>query len=379
MLLRYPFLPLHKLLLTLLATSFTASAMAQGSTSPFADVVTIIGNKSQVSKITGSAYYIGLEQLQTFAYTDIERILREIPGVSVQMEDGYGLRPNISIRGVSSERSSRITLLEDNVLIAPAPYAAPAAYYFPTAGRLSAVEVVKGPATITQGPFTIGGALNMVSTPIPVKTSGNLLLEAATASTYRLHATYGGWNKYGMGLLLETHQWLSAGFGDIDRSSSNTGFKVRDYTLKLAYLKPDSRHAVELKIQQTSQGSNQSYLGLSDVDFTTAPFRRYGLSALDNIDTTHNQQILRYEFRASENLIFTTTTYNNEHQRNWYKTEGIDLDGATSTAAMSMVNWLGIIDDINLQRTRNTCAAGQYSAWHSQHSSPQYCTAQQQS
>ncbi len=356
---RYPFLPLHKLSLTLLATSFTASAMAQGSTSPFADVVTIVGNKSLVSKINGSAYYIGNTQLQTFAYTDIERILREIPGLSVQLEDGYGLRPNISIRGVSSERSSRITLLEDNVLIAPAPYAASAAYYFPTAGRMSAIEVVKGPAAITQGPYTIGGALNMVSTPIPTNTSGNLLLEAATDTTYRLHATFGGWNQQGMGLLLETHQWQSQGFGDIDRTNGNTGFTVADYTLKLAYAPLASRHSMELKLQYNSQDSNQSYLGLTDADFSTNSTRRYGLSALDNISTAHMQEIMRYEFRANNNLKFTATAYNNEHKRSWYKTEGVDLDGAVTTTAMSLVNWFGIIDDVNLQHSRSGFTASQ--------------------
>ena len=128
----------------------------QENQSPFLEEILITGGSEKISRLPGSAHYIGSEQLAVFAYSDVQRIAREIPGVSIQVEDGYGLRPNISIRGVASERSSRITLLEDNVLIAPAPYAAPSAYYFPTAGRMSGFEVVKGPAAITQGPLTIG-------------------------------------------------------------------------------------------------------------------------------------------------------------------------------------------------------------------------------
>jgi Fe(3+) dicitrate transport protein len=341
-----------KLGLALLAFLQTLVAQAQSAPGGFYDEITIVGSQEGASRITGSAYFIGADQLRTFAYSDIERIVREIPGVSVQLEDGYGLRPNISIRGVTTERSSRITLLEDNVLIAPAPYSAPAAYYFPTSGRMSAFEVVKGPSAITQGPYTIGGALNMVSTPIPNGTGGKLLLEGAEDATYRVHATYGGWTDAGLGYLLETHQWQSDGFQRIDRGGNDAGFDVRDYTAKLAYAPMSSRHALELKLQRTDQDSNQSYLGLTDADFAARPSRRYGVSVLDRIDTTHEQQVLRYEFRASDLLRFSATAYNNEHARNWYKTEGIDLDGAVDTAAMRNVNWLGIIEDINLGRGR---------------------------
>ncbi|MDT8399593.1 MAG: TonB-dependent receptor [Pseudomonadales bacterium] len=331
-----------------------ASLAQQGG---FYDEITIIGSKENISRIPGSAHYIGPEQLEDFSYSDIQRIAREIPGVSIQVEDGYGLRPNISIRGVSSERSSRITLLEDNVLIAPAPYAAPAAYYFPTAGRIHAFEVVKGPAAITQGPNTIGGALNMASTPIPDTRAGNLLLEGGEDATYRLLGSYGGQTASGFGFLLETHQWQSDGFQDIDRSGTDTGLDVQDYTLKLAYAPSASKHAVELKLQYTEQDSNQSYLGLSDADFEQDPFRRYGLSALDNIATEHEQQILRYEYRATDALKLTATAYNNKHKRNWFKTEGVDLDGSSSADTMTRVSWADIVADINHGRTRDGVSA----------------------
>jgi Fe(3+) dicitrate transport protein len=328
----------------------------------FIEEILITGSTEKINRLPGSAHYIGSEQLAVFAYSDVQRIAREIPGVSIQVEDGYGLRPNISIRGVTTERSSRITLLEDNVLIAPAPYAAPSAYYFPTAGRFSGFEVVKGPAAITQGPLTIGGAMNMISTPIPQSNQGNLMVEGGEDATYRMHATYGGYNQEGLGFLVETHQWRSDGFQTIDRSDTDTGLDVEDYTLKLAWAPADSRHKAELKLQYAQQDSNQSYLGLTDADFAANAYRRYGLSDLDNISTKHEQVILRYEFNATPDLTLNATVYNNTHTRNWYKTEGIDLDGSTNADSLSRTGWASIINDINLGNGRDGYTSDQLQA-----------------
>ena len=309
--------------------------------------MTIIGSRDLVQKMTGSAHFIGPEQLKNFAYSDIQRIAREVPGVSIQVEDGYGLRPNISIRGVATERSSRVTLLEDNILIAPAPYSAPSAYYFPTVGRMYAFEVLKGPAAITQGPYTIGGALNMVSTPVPKEFSGDLLLELAQESTYRVHGTYGGTKDNGFGFLLETHQWQSDGFQDIDRSSNDTGLDIEDYTVKLKYDPTDSPHSMELKLQYADQNSEQSYLGLTDADFNSDAYRRYGLSALDNISTKHKQVIVRYQYAFSETKSFSATLYNNDHERNWFKTEGLDFDGSANAGDFDRTSWFNVVQGIN--------------------------------
>src|SRR5690554_2792903 len=55
----------------------------------------LTGGPGGVRDIPGSAHYIGPEELQRFAYNDIHRVLREIPGVNLQEEDGYGHRPSI--------------------------------------------------------------------------------------------------------------------------------------------------------------------------------------------------------------------------------------------------------------------------------------------
>lgn len=340
-----------KKLLAVAISIFASTVYAKDTNDSSLEEVTIIGSSEEIGTIAGSAHFIGPEKLEQFAYSDIQRIAREVPGVSLQIEDGYGLRPNISIRGVATERSGRITLLEDNVLIAPAPYSAPSAYYFPTAGRLHAFEVVKGPSAITQGPYTIGGALNMVSTPIPNETTGNVLLELAEDATYRLHATYGGQTDSGFGFLLETHQWKSDGFQSIDNSGNDTGLDVEDYTAKLSYAPEGSRHGIELKLQYTDQDSDQSYLGLTDADFRDSPYRRYGLSELDNIATKHTQTIIRYNFDINNSTSFSATAYNNEHERNWFKTEGIDLDGSPNAETFSRTSWANIVSAVNSSST----------------------------
>ncbi|MGR8950626.1 MAG: TonB-dependent receptor plug domain-containing protein, partial [Gammaproteobacteria bacterium] len=121
--------------------------------------VQVIGSQERRFDIPGSAHLITEEEIRLQSYDDINRILRKVPGVYLREEDGYGLFPNISLRGVDTSRSAKITLMEDGVLTAPAPYAAPSAYYSPTAGRMSSLEVLKGSSQVRYGPHVTGGVL----------------------------------------------------------------------------------------------------------------------------------------------------------------------------------------------------------------------------
>ena len=55
------------------------------------ETVTIYGSATNAQAATGAAQYIGEEELAKFVYSDIQRVIRQIPGVSVQVEDGYGV------------------------------------------------------------------------------------------------------------------------------------------------------------------------------------------------------------------------------------------------------------------------------------------------
>lgn len=129
----------------------------------------IIGDASAAQTLPGSGYVVGDQQLKTEVEADISQVLKTVPGVYVREEEGQGLRPNIGIRGATAERSSNVTLMEDGVLIAPAPYSNPAAYYFPTLKRMSSLEVLKGAPLLRYGPQTTGGVINLISAPIPDK------------------------------------------------------------------------------------------------------------------------------------------------------------------------------------------------------------------
>jgi Fe(3+) dicitrate transport protein len=107
-------------------------------------VVGLASGACGIDEVPGSLHLITSLELAKFAYTDPIRVLMAVPGVNFTEEDGFGLRPNIGLRGSGTERSSRITLMEDGILIAPAPYTASSAYYFPSIARMSSIEILKG-------------------------------------------------------------------------------------------------------------------------------------------------------------------------------------------------------------------------------------------
>lgn len=283
----------------------------------------LTGGKEGIRQMMGSVNYISPKEIQKFNYSDINRTLRSIPGVNLQEEDGFGLRPNIGLRGTGSERSSKITLMEDGILMAPAPYAAPAAYYFPTIGRMQAIEILKGSSQIKYGPYTTGGAINLISTPIPDDFSVRLHLLGGSFGGRNLHAFAGDAFEQ-VAFLVETFQYQADGFKQLD-GGGDTGFDKKDYLAKMRInTKKDAKiyQALTFKMAQAEEKSNETYLGLTENDFEKTPFRRYSASQKDFMQTNQKQFVIKH-LAQFKNLTFNTNIYRTDFHRNWYKLDKV--------------------------------------------------------
>ncbi len=316
------------------------------SVSALGEVVIMTKGNTGLKDIAGSAHYISPKEIQKFGYTDINRVLRAVPGVNMQEEDGFGLRPNIGLRGTGVERSSKITIMEDGVLMAPAPYADPAAYYFPTIGRMQGIEILKGSSQIKYGPFTTGGAINLISTQIPNEFSGRVNLLGGSFGCRNLHAFVGNSHK-NVAYLVETFQFGSDGFKQLD-GGGNTGFDKKDYLTKLQInTNPDAKNyqSLTFKIGQTTETSNETYLGLSENDFNINPYRRYSASQKDLMKTTQSQFSATYRLKVSKMLNITTTAYLSDFTRNWYKLDNVkDKTGKKNSIGSLLENPTGFHD-----------------------------------
>ncbi len=288
----------------------------------------LLGSKFHAQNRTGSAFYISSAELDQHNYTDVNRVFNSVPGVNVYEEDGFGLRPNISLRGTSPERSSSITIMEDGVLIAPAPYSAPAAYYFPNVARMEAVEILKGSSQVQYGPFTTGGAINFISSQIPDEFSGSLLANYGSFNTSNLHVKAGNSHK-NFGYLVEYQNYRSHGFKELD-NGENTGFDKDDIVTKLRVnTSPGASlgQELEFKFQYSDEVSDETYLGLTEGDFNNNPFDRYAASQKDQMNAEHLQFMLTHTLKFNEYFNITTTGYYNDFSRNWYKLNDVTANG----------------------------------------------------
>ena len=332
--------------------------------------ITVIGDAMNIPNIAGSAALVDQQQIQRQTYTNPNRVLQQVPGVYVREEDGFGNFPNISLRGADGGRSSKVTIMEDGIMMAPAPYSDPSAYYSPRIGRMSGIEVLKGSSQVRYGPQTTGGVVNYLSTPFvelpapmapepaaapgdaknPGGKSGKSPVSptvdagADSASAGFLKSTYGSFNTFynhawwghtqrtdagTLGILLEFFHNQSDGYRNIDKVGGDTGFTTIEPMVRL-FWEPDSvlKQRFEFRFGYTSFDADETYLGLLDRDFQADPFRRYVSSQFDNIQSDQFRYSLSHIMQPTDNLRIETTAYYTSFQRDWYKLDNVsDVEG----------------------------------------------------
>ncbi len=260
---------------------------------------------------------ISKEKIKDKQYTDVTRALKQTSGVYIREEEGQGLRPNIGLRGTNPDRSKKIVLLQDGILIGPAPYSAPAAYYSPSMNQIEGIEVYKGFSAVLYGPNSIGGAINF-SSPAFSKNKASLGTTFGSFGTSNLKATVASSSS-----TLQAHllggRLSSQGFKELD-GGGDTGFVRNDVLAQAKWTLPfeEKNQSLLLRLGYADEDSKETYLGLSTEDFFVKSNRRYVSSSKDEMQWDHGKIQLEHSWEK-ESSALRTTFYRHQFERTWYR------------------------------------------------------------
>lgn len=292
---------------------------APGSEAEEDNEVVVLG--SSLSQAAGSVQVLTEKQLERFNYDDPSQALKQVPGVFIREEDGIGLRPNIGMRGVNPNRSAKLTLMEDGVLFGPAPYSAPAGYFFPLFTRMTQIRVIKGPSAIAYGPQTTAGAIDFISRPIPIDTAGGADVALGDFGYSKAHVHFGTSTEH-FGFLVEGIRLQNTGFAQLP-SGADTGSTRNEWMVKTSYVvdpQAKVRNEFLLKLLYTDEKSNETYVGQSDADFRVNPYNRHAASALDQMNNHRTAIALTHVLDIKpQHIVLKTTAYRNDLHRIWKK------------------------------------------------------------
>lgn len=268
--------------------------------------VDVIGNYDQYFKTPSSAATLEKDVLETSHVMTTNEALRKIPGVVTRDEEGFAMRPNISIRGLNPTRSTKILLLEDGIPLAYAPYGDNASYYHPTIDRFERIEVLKGANQVKFGPQTIGGVINYITPNAPEKVGGHVGVTVGNRDYLNTKVNVGG---HGM-LLDYTHK-------EGDGARDNTHHNVEDLNFKVT--KPiHENHALTLRANYFSEDSQVSYSGITQAEYTNFG-RNYNPFNHDDFEITRYGVSLTHDWQITDNALLTTNYYYSYFDRDWWR------------------------------------------------------------
>lgn len=277
--------------------------------------VTVVGR--DLPRVSGSVSVVSRRDLRLQQPLSVNEAMRRNTGVSIRDEDGMGLRPNISIRGLDGTRSRRVLLLEDGVPIALNPYSEPDAYYMPPVDRIERIEVIRGSGAILYGPQTIGGVINLVTPNIPRRPSYAVNLVAGLPGYFSAHAM-GGLSVNNVGAMLSVLRKQGSGFRE-------QGFEITEVMAKFR-LMFGSNHEVILRGALYDEGSATTYLGLTTPMFQQNPWqnpaiwdwmdmRRYQAAAVHTWRIVPGWRMINTAFAYSTHRVWHRQLYDRDDTR----------------------------------------------------------------
>jgi Fe(3+) dicitrate transport protein len=271
--------------------------------------VLVIGTRRNLEAIAGSGEILERELLDAAHVFTTNEALRKVPGVLARDEEGFGLRPNIGIRGLNPTRSSKVLLLEDGLPLTYAPYGDNASYYHPPIDRFERVEVLKGSGQILFGPHTVGGVINYITPSPPEELGARLALLGGNKDYREVHAEVGD-TVGNTGVILNgTHK-------ETEGARDHMQFEVTDLNFKLVQALTE-RQSLSLRASYYDEDSQVPYSGLTLTEYQADPRGNAFLN--DDFQVYRWSSALTHEVALSDALQLTTSTYYTYFNRDWWR------------------------------------------------------------
>ncbi len=269
----------------------------------------LVGSPESLEQTSGSLQTIDRAELENSRVYNFSEALRKVSGVNVRDEEGFGLRPNIGIRGVNPTRSTRVLLLEDGLPLSYAPYGDNASYYHPPIERFESVEVLKGSGQISYGPTTVAGVVNYITPNPPEKTSLSLKLIGGSRDFFNGNAQFGG--TFGKtGVILNFNRRQGEG------TKENVRLGLSDFSSKVVQTIND-RNILTGKFSYLKEDSQITYTGATEAEYAANP--RGNPFINDNFNTYRAGFSLQHTAVLNSKMNLTTNGYYNFFSRDWWR------------------------------------------------------------
>lgn len=268
--------------------------------------IQVIGSEENLLTLGGAGQILGKKELEDSHVFTVNEALRKVPGVHARDEEGFGLRPNIAMRGLNPTRSTKITLLEDGLPLAYAPYGDNASYYHPMVDRYERIEVLKGASSLLFGPQTVGGVVNHI-TPAPRQSFGGYVQGVVGNRDYfngKVNVGGGGFT-------------LDYGHKEGDGARDNMNHKLDDLNIKYGAMLSE-RHAITVRGNFYKEDSMLTYSGLTQAEFDRLG-ARYNPFKNDRFEAERVGLSATHDFLIDDKSTLTTSVYYSKFDRDWWR------------------------------------------------------------
>lgn len=262
-----------------------------------------------VRSIPGSVEVLDRETLLRSGVADAGDALRKVSGVHVRDEEGFGMRPNIGIRGLNPTRSSKVLLLEDGIPLTFAPYGDNASYFHPAIESFDTIEVLKGSGQIKYGPATIGGVVNYLTPDPPRAPSAELALVGGSRGFGAGHARLG--TTFGSTGVLLTYTRREG-----DGSRDNVRLGLDDLHFKLT-APLAARQSLTVRASYMTEDSQVTYSGLRQSEYEADP--RANPFSNDRFEAERAGASASHTVQFARDVTLTTHLYGSRFDRDWWR------------------------------------------------------------